>query len=111
WGLAADRVTADFSDRLRALKAAGATTLLVDIAGNGGGTEWVEAVARIVTPVPLRSARVGFVRHPHWVRAFAEGERRMRQAAVGLTAQDRTRLEGYAGAYAAARAQAEQPCD
>lgn len=111
WTLAADRVTADFSDRLRALKAAGATTLLVDIAGNGGGSEWVEAVARTVTPVPLRSARVGFVRHPHWVEAFADGERRMREAAVGLPAEDRARLEGYAATYAAARAQAEQPCD
>ncbi|MFN3932008.1 MAG: S41 family peptidase [Brevundimonas sp.] len=111
WTLAADRVTADLSDRLRALKAAGATSLMVDIAGNGGGTEWVEAVARIVTPVPLRSARVGFVRHPHWVEAFADGERRMREAAVGQPAADRARLEGYAAAYAAARAQAEQPCD
>lgn len=111
WTLAADRVTADFSDRLRALEAAGATTLLVDIAGNGGGSEWVEAVARTVTPVPLRSAPVGFVRHPHWVEAFAEGERRMREAAVGQPAEDRARLEGYAAAYAAARVQAEQPCD
>lgn len=111
WSLAADRVTADFSDRLRALEAAGAATLLVDIAGNGGGAEWVEAVARTVTPVRLRSARVGFVRHPHWVEALADGERRMREAAVGQPAEDRARLEQYAAAYAAARAQAEHPCD
>lgn len=111
WKLSVDRVTTDFSDRLRALEAAGATTLLVDIAGNGGGTEWVEAVARTVTPVRLRSARLGFVRHPHWVRAFADGERRMREAAVGQPAEDRARLERYAAAYAAARAEAEQPCD
>ena len=54
WRRAVDRVTADFSERLRALRAAGATALLVDIAGNGGGTEWVEAVARTLTPLPLR---------------------------------------------------------
>ena len=111
WSLAADRVTADFSDRLRALKAAGATTLLVDIAGNGGGTEWVEAVVRTVTPVRLRSARVGFIRHPHWAEALAAGERRMRETAAGQPPEDRARLERYAAAYAAARAQAEQPCD
>lgn len=111
WRRSADRVTADFSDRLRALSAAGATTLLVDIAGNGGGTEWVEAVARTVTPVRLRSARIGFVRHPHWVEALAAGERRMREAAVGQPPGDRARLERYAAAYAAARTQAEQPCD
>jgi hypothetical protein len=111
WKLSVDRVTADFSSRLRALEAAGATTLLVDIAGNGGGTEWVEAVARTVTPVRLRSARLGFVRHPHWVEAFADGERRMREAAEGQPAEDRARLERYAAAYAAARAEAERPCD
>ena len=109
--LAADRVTADFSDRLRALKGAGATILLVDIAGNGGGTEWVEAVVRTVTPVRLRSARVGFIRHPHWAEALAAGERSLREAAVGQPPEDRARLERYAAAYAAARAQAEQACD
>lgn len=109
--LAADRVTADFSDRLRALKAAGATTLLIDIAGNGGGTEWVEAVVRTVTPVRLRSARVGFIRHPHWAEALAEAERSLREAAVGQPPEDRARLERAAAAYAAARAQAEQTCD
>ncbi|WP_332641335.1 S41 family peptidase [Brevundimonas sp.] len=109
--LAADRVTADFSARLRALEAAGASTLLVDIAGNGGGSEWVEAVARTVTPVRLRSARLGFVRHPHWIKALADGERRMREAAAGQPPDDRARLERYAAAYAAARAQAERPCD
>ena len=111
WTLATDRVTVDFSDRLRALKAAGATTLLVDLAGNGGGTEWVEALARTVTPVRLRSARIGFVRHPHWVEALAERERGLREAAIGQAPEDRVRLERYAAAYAAARAQAEQPCD
>lgn len=111
WTLATDRVTADFSDRLRALKAAGATTLLIDLAGNGGGTEWVEALARTVTPVRLRSARIGFVRHPHWVEALAERERGLREAAIGQAPEDRARLERYAAAYAAARAQAEQPCD
>lgn len=108
---AADRVTADFSNQLRALKAAGATTLLVDIAGNGGGTEWVEAVVRTVTPVRLRSARVGFIRHPHWAEALAAGERRMRETAAGQPPEDHARLERYAAAYAAARAQAEQSCD
>jgi hypothetical protein len=109
--LSTDRVTADFSDRLRALRAAGASTLLIDLAGNGGGSEWVEALARTVTPVPLRSARIGFVRHPHWIEALAERERALREAAVGQPPADRARLERHAAAYAAARAQAEQPCD
>ncbi|NJC41721.1 hypothetical protein GGQ87_001979 [Brevundimonas alba] len=109
--LAVDRVTEDFSDRLRALRTAGASTLLIDLAGNGGGTEWVEVLARTVTPVSLRSARLGFVRHPHWIEALADSEQRLREAAVGQPPEDRARLERYAAAYAAARVQAEQPCD
>ena len=111
WTIATDRATADFSDSLRALKAAGASSLLVDLAGNGGGSEWVEALARTVTPVRLRSAPIGFVRHPHWVEALAERELSLREAAVGQPPEDRARLERHAATYAAARAQAEQPCD
>jgi hypothetical protein len=111
WTLAADRVTRDLSERLRALEAAGAEVLLVDIAGNGGGTEWVEAVARVVTPVRLRSARVGFIRHPHWVEGLAESEQRMAAAAEGEPPEDRARLAGYQAVFAEARRQAETPCD
>ena len=111
WTMATDRATADFSDSLRALRAAGASTLLVDLAGNGGGSEWIEALARTVTPVRLRSAQLGFVRHPHWVEALAERENSLREAAVGQPPEDRARLERHAATYAAARAQAEQPCD
>ena len=111
WTMATDRATADFSDSLRALRAAGASTLLVDLAGNGGGSEWIEALARTVTPVRLRSAPIGFVRHPHWVEALAERELSLREAAVGQPPEDRARLERHAATYAAARAQAEQPCD
>jgi hypothetical protein len=85
--------------------------LLVDLAGNGGGSEWIEALARTLTPVRLRSAPIGFVRHPHWVEALAKREVSLREAAVGQSQEDRARLERHAATYAAARAQAEQPCD
>jgi hypothetical protein len=108
---AVDRVTEDLSERLRALKAAGAETLLVDLAGNGGGSEWVEVAVRVVTPVRLRAARVGFPRHPHWVESFTADERRIIDAARGQSAADRALLAGYGAVFAQARDEAATPCD
>src|SRR5690606_17726937 len=56
-------------------------------------------------------ARVGFVRHPHWVEGLGAAERRLREAAVDLPPEERARLERHAETYAAARAEAERPCD
>lgn len=108
---ATDIVTDDLTRRLRDLRAAGATVLLVDLAGNGGGTEWVEVVSRLVTPRNLVSPRVGFPRHPHWIESFAGSERRLRQAAEGLTPEEGARLAAYADVFAEARRQADTPCD
>jgi hypothetical protein len=41
---------------------------VVDITGNGGGTNWVEPAARSLTARPLRSPRQAFIRHEHWAR-------------------------------------------
>jgi hypothetical protein len=46
------------------LRAAGADVLMIDLSGNGGGSEWAEAAARIVSPVSLRSAPVAVLRSP-----------------------------------------------
>lgn len=55
-------LTDRFAARLAAIKAAGAEVLMVDLAGNGGGREWAEVAARMVTPVRLKSAPVRLVR-------------------------------------------------
>lgn len=49
---------------------AGATALVVDLVGNGGGTNWVAAAARQFTAQPLRGHFVGMIRHPHHERQF-----------------------------------------
>src|SRR6266849_11151701 len=54
--------------RIDALRRAGATSLLVDITGNGGGSDWVDPVARSLAPVALREPRMAFIRHAHWTR-------------------------------------------
>lgn len=57
-------LTDRFGARLSAMKAAGVQVLMIDLAGNGGGREWAEVAARMVTPLRIRSAPVRYVRSP-----------------------------------------------
>jgi C-terminal processing protease CtpA/Prc len=64
------RLTGALEQRVRALKAAGATVILIDVTNNGGGSEWAEAVARIFSAKQLVSERRGFVRGEHWAKQW-----------------------------------------
>jgi hypothetical protein len=108
---ASDQMTADLANQLRALKAAGSELVLVDVANNGGGTEWAEAAARMVTAVQLKSESVGFVRGAHWSSALAKKEAELRAAAEKANEQDRGYLVALAEEVAARRREAETPCD
>ena len=63
------------------LRAAGAQILLVDLTRNGGGTEWAEAAARIVSPVSLRSAPIAVIRGERWVRRWRDLATKLRTQA------------------------------
>lgn len=105
------RLTADLEARIAALKAAGATALLVDLTGNGGGTEWTEAAARILSPRPILSERRGFVRGPHWAEQWQGLAEQLRKAAaVAAEPADRTRLLAWAAEADAAHGDAATPC-
>lgn len=54
------------------LQRRGAGVVVVDITGNGGGSEFADAVARALTAVPLHVAPGGIIRHPHHLRALTE---------------------------------------
>ena len=64
------RLTVELGGRIAELQAAGSRAIVVDLTGNGGGRDWVDQAARVVTSRTLRSPRVSFVRHPHWVPRF-----------------------------------------
>ena len=55
-----------FADRLRALQAAGIDALVVDLSRNGGGTDWTDAIARMLTGQPVHCRPMAVIRHPHW---------------------------------------------
>jgi hypothetical protein len=104
------RLTAALEERARQLEAGGAQVLLIDITGNGGGSEWAEAAARIFSPKPLLSERRGYVRGEHWARQWSDLAATLREFAAKAAPADKARLLGYAAEADAALRQARTPC-
>jgi hypothetical protein len=100
----------DLALRVRALERLGAKVLLLDITGNGGGSEWAEAAARVVSPIKLRSERRAGVRGEHWARHWERLARELRQAAHSAAPADLAQLEDWARQADRAQADALTPC-
>jgi hypothetical protein len=103
-------LTEALEQRVRQLKAVGATILLVDITDNGGGSEWAEAAARIFSPKQLVSERRGFVRGEHWAKQWQFLASQLREQAANAPKQDRERLLAWAAEADAALREAQSPC-
>ncbi len=107
---AANLLTAAFARQITTLKRSKIRALMVDITGNGGGTNWVEPAARTLTAKPLRSPRQAFIRHGHWTRQL-----RARLAAVEADARQaspphRDVLLRAAGTLRQAIRETQHPC-
>jgi Peptidase family S41 len=63
---AANVLTEALVARALQLRRAGATALLIDITSNGGGSDWVGALARALTAKALRDPPLLFVKSDHW---------------------------------------------
>ena len=100
-----------FVAQLEALMATKPDALLVDITRNGGGNDWAEAAARMLTAVRLKSERLMFVRGEHWAKHFADLETDLRKAADGASPADRAQLLAWADEAAAKKTVAATPCD
>jgi hypothetical protein len=105
------RMTQDFIARIEALQRARIDTLLIDVTGNGGGSEWAEAAARMVTGIRLKAERMDFARGAQWAKEFADAEATLRDAAGTASPEDRIFLLSLADRAAQKRRVAETPCD
>jgi hypothetical protein len=105
------RMNQEFIDQIDALKTAKIDVLLVDIAGNGGGTEWAAAAARMLTPIRLKSGGYRFMRGPHWVKKLGDLEVNLRKASALASPDDRALLLTFAGRAARSKLDAATPCD
>lgn len=109
----ANRLSAALTAQIKTLQARKIDGLLVDIGGNGGGSEWADIVARILAAKPLRAARLGFVRNAHWARLL---EQRLKLIETDRQRRDLTGEQSKLLAQAAVTLrtlldEARQPCD
>jgi len=108
-----DAVLGALAARVRELRDAGATALVVDVSGNGGGSGWADAAARGVTARAPDCPGGGFVRHPHHLERLdlqvreLEGEARR----ADLTPGERALVERARARTAELLAGASVPCD
>jgi Peptidase family S41 len=103
-----DRMTAALERRAVSLARAGAAAIVVDLTRNGGGSDWVEPAARVLTPVPLRAPRMGFVRHEHWAKRLRE---KLKDVETDRAKKDDPVLATAEATLRAAVAEAAGPCD
>ncbi len=104
-------MTQDFIAQIEALKRARIDALVVDVAGNGGGSEWAEAAARMLSAKRLVSEHMAFVRGPQWAKEFGDAETTLRDAAKTAAPEDREFLLALADAAKTKREAAGAPCD
>ena len=103
---AADLLTAALERQLGVLKACSIDALLVDITGNGGGSDWVEPAARTLTGKRLRSPRIGFIKHEHWAKDF---NMRLRDIERDAAVHPQNLLAQATETYRRALSEAKQP--
>jgi hypothetical protein len=60
------------ADDANGLVKRGAEAVIIDLTGNGGGTEWAEYAAAALSAKPLRPNSTAFVRGQHWLKHFDE---------------------------------------
>ncbi len=106
----ANRLTAAMVKRAAQLQAAGASAILVDITHNGGGSDWVEPLPRVLSSVPLREPRLAFLKHEHWTSQLKE---RLADVETDLKkgAGPKDILEDAAARLRSAIARSQEPCD
>jgi len=94
-----DEIVARLSARLEEFTARGCSVLLVDLTGNGGGTDWVDPAARLFSGRALVGPRAGLLRGPATVAQLGAELEAVRRALAAAAAD----AEGDAGAAVAAR--------
>ncbi len=96
-----------------ALSDAGVDAMVVDITGNGGGTDWAAVAPRVFAPPLLACPPVGVVRHPHhavWLERDLTFLRTL-IADSGLSEASRDVLQEAGSAVAARLDAVNAPCD
>lgn len=104
-----DLMTSGLMQTVERLRREQAHIMLIDLTRNGGGTEWAEAAARILSPVPIQSEPTYVLRGEAWVKRWRMLADELRTKASKASPHDRSLLIDYA-ARAEALADEAKPC-
>jgi Peptidase family S41 len=104
-------MTQQLEAAIKAVEQAGATTLIVDVAGNGGGSEWEGAASRMMTPIRLEAIPNYFVRGALWTKHFSSLERDLQAAQHEAHEEDRKLLAHFVELVDERLKEAQTPCD
>jgi hypothetical protein len=107
----ANLLTAALTRQIEVLKKGGINELLVDITGNGGGTNWIEPAARILSAKPLQTPRQLFISHPHWTNQLMKRLELIRQDATKGSGKDNEAYLHAVKRLEAAVTASKSPCD
>lgn len=94
----------------RELQRRGADALVVDLTGNGGGSEMADAMARTLTTTQLHLASGGFIRHPLHVDYLHEMRETIASDSARATPAQRVLIAGAEARIDSLLAEAEEPC-
>lgn len=107
-----NQVLAELAARAQAFTAAGVDRVVVDLTGNGGGTDWVDPAARMFSAQSLVCPQLIFIKHPHWTGRLAGLRAEIEEDLRGeWSAPERAVLEDARARVDRLLARAQEPCD
>lgn len=110
---ARERLMRHLQTSVEQIQEAGAGAIVVDITGNGGGSEWCEDVARLFSAKRLRPRDGSFIKHPHSAQRIT-GDIESIDADLArddLPTEMRTMLEVSRAQHEKLLAAVQTPCD
>lgn len=107
----ANLYTAALTAQVERLKKEKIDVLLVDLTGNGGGTDVFQAMVRTLTNKPLRSPAAGFIRHAHWIKQHTDRIADLEAESTKASPAMQKLLKQATEAVRQDLAEAQKPCD
>jgi Peptidase family S41 len=104
-------MTVQLEAAIKAVHQAGASALIVDVAGNGGGSEWGGAASRMMTPIRLEAIRNYFIKGTLWTRHWSALERDLQEAKREAHGEDRKLLAHFIQLVDERKREAQEACD
>ena len=88
-----NRLLQHFEAAINNLRKEKVSALVIDLANNGGGNDWVGAVTRMVTKKPILCGQFGFVRHQHWIKNIEGKIKDFKEQIKEATVTEKTKKE------------------